>query len=247
MKNIGIWEDEYNIKTFNVDLNNKLTLWSLCGFLQQGADSHANYFKAGYSELIKQNKVWMLSRLKLKIFKQAFLNETIKIQTWVSFYDRLFSYRDYHVLDKNNEILAAARTAWIVYDINTKTISNVEFFVNNYMRFIDKCIINDKIEKLRFKELKDENRAFPVRFSDIDINKHVNNVKYIQWIVDSLSSEMMLNKDIKIFDMNYLSQARFGDEITICSEKVLENPSIYNLIIKNKNDNSEFCRAKVTF
>jgi len=247
MKNIGIWEEEYKIKTFNVDLNNKLTIWSLCGFFQQSATSHAAFFKAGYSNLIKENKVWMLSRLKLKIFKQPELDETIKINTWVNSFDRLFSYRDFHILDKNNEIISAARTAWIVYDINTKTVSNVEPFVNDYIKFIDKCIINDKTEKLKFKELKNENKSFPVRFSDIDINKHVNNIKYIQWIADSLSSEMMLGKNIGLFEMNYISQAHFGDEIIISYEKISEKPLIYYQIIKRKFDNKELCKAKIVF
>lgn len=247
MEKIGVWEEDYKIKTYNVDLNNKLTIWSLCGFLQQSAGSHANFFKAGYSNLIKENKVWMLSRIKFKIIKQPKLNETIKIKTWINKYDRLFSYRDFHILDKNNEIISSARTAWILYNFNKKTVANVEPFVNDYIKFIDKCIIKEEVNKLNFKDLKNITPSFPVRFSDIDINKHVNNIKYIQWIADSLPFEMMSGENVSLFEMNYNSQAHFGDDIIINYEKISENPLTYYHIIKSKKNNTEFCKSKITF
>ena len=51
--------------------------------------------------------------------------------------------------------------------------------------------------------------------SDIDMNQHVNSMKYLQWAIDTLSLNEIMNKKINRLDINYLREALYNQDITI--------------------------------
>ena len=72
-----------------------------------------------------------------------------------------------------------------------------------------------KLEKLT-KEMNKNN--FKVRYGDIDSNMHVNNVKYVEWAIESLPLDIVLNYELKELSVIFEKECRYGAEITASYE-----------------------------
>nr|MDA3824149.1 thioesterase [Bacteroidales bacterium] len=84
-----------------------------------------------------------------------------------------------------------------------------------------------------------------VRYSDLDIVGHVNNVKYIEWCTDVLDSELLINKGVADFEINFMSEAKSGEKVEISTSEMKD--SVVWLSGKNLVTEKECFRAKITF
>jgi acyl-ACP thioesterase len=83
---------------------------------------------------------------------------------------------------------------------------------------------------------------FRVHFSDIDVNRHVNSTKYLEWIIDSHSQEHLETKEITSLEMSFLSEAMANDEVTVYSE---ESGGLELCSVRRSVDDKEICRARL--
>ncbi len=90
---------------------------------------------------------------------------------------------------------------------------------------------------------------FPVRYSDIDLYRHVNNARYIQWIMDGYSLEMHTDFEPGVFEINFVSEAKMGDEVVIQTESLESSSSEPSFLhcIRRKEDGREICLARVVW
>jgi acyl-ACP thioesterase len=79
------------------------------------------------------------------------------------------------------------------------------------------------------------------RYSDIDVNEHVNSARYIAWIVDSYPLEHHQHHELKLIELNYLGETRGGSAISICSEESAPGEWSHSLV---RPDGAEVCRAR---
>ena len=92
------------------------------------------------------------------------------------------------------------------------------------------------VEEVQFQDVEEpiSVTSFNVRKTDLDLNKHVNNVRYIEWALSCL------NDDIKstAIDIQFKAEATLGDTITVLSTNLNENDSndfIHQLVKKSNN------------
>ena len=88
-------------------------------------------------------------------------------------------------------------------------------------------------------------RSVQVTYGDLDINGHVNNVRYIDWILNGLPYDYLKTHELKEMEINYLAEASYDDEILVSSEKK-EASHFFHSLIRN-GDNTEFCRARTAW
>jgi len=69
-----------------------------------------------------------------------------------------------------------------------------------------------------------------VRYSDIDMHHHVNNTIYIEWILDSYPFEMNQTHQIHTFEINFLAESSYGDEISVHTEPVENFPLPFSTV-----------------
>ena len=73
----------------------------------------------------------------------------------------------------------------------------------------------ERLEKVKNEEYVSN---FKVRYSDIDFNKHVNNVKYVQWVMDSVSQDIREEYELKEIDILFEHECYYNDEIKCVCE-----------------------------
>jgi len=210
----SVWIDEYPVYSFTVDIAGRLQVPVLCQFMQESAWHHARHMELGYEELLRRNLVWVLTRQIIQIDKHPHWQDTVQIQTWPTGCDPFFCYRDFHILNEKEEIIARASTSWSVINLATRRIEPTStYYAADRPRHSVQAFPGRTFEKIPQIEAGTEACRFSVRYSDLDPNQHVNNVKYIEWALNNFDADFHRRHQISELEINYLAEAFYGDSI----------------------------------
>lgn len=210
---IGLYN--YSIDAYLCDFRGKATLSMLGNFMLQVATKHADERGFGFSSMIGKNRVWVLSRMTIEIIEYPEYDTELKLRTWVSDVNKLFTERCFSFEDSNGNIIGYARSVWASIDMETRRLTNV-LELDGLLDFStgEPCPI-DPFKKILPVTDIDPDDKFTVKYSDIDINKHLNSMKYIEHFVDLFDIKLFNGKEIKRFEICYLNEAHYGASIDV--------------------------------
>ena len=251
MESLGkwTWEDEYLISSYEVDASGKMPLPTLGKFMQESAYNHANHLDFGYEQLKRKGLFWVLSRLLITIDKYPCWGDKIRIRTWTTGVEGLFAYRDFKVLDVKGEPIGGASSAWLILDTAKHRPQRQDMLKERNIFFSTEHALDRRPAKIPPLTEPMVGMSFPVHYSDLDLYGHVNNAKYMQWIMDSYPEELLRQNEIAIFEINFLAEAKMNDEIAIYTERIKSITSDFPKFsfrhsIKRKSDNRDICLAE---
>jgi len=95
----NIWQETYQIRSYEVDCHHRLSVLAIFNFMQEAASRHAEALGVSIQQLLAENYTWLLSRLKIKIASFSGWQDQINIRTWPSGAQRLFALRDFELQD----------------------------------------------------------------------------------------------------------------------------------------------------
>lgn len=236
---------EFEVEPFHVDFRGKLSMGLLGNHLLNTAGLHAKDRGFGILELNDHHYTWVLSRLAIEMNEMPYQDEKFFVKTWVENVYRLFTDRNFEILNSKRETIGCARSVWAMIDMTTRKpvdlLSLHDGNIKNYITQKD-CQI-EKPGRIKIGKAEVDSR-YIIKYSDIDFNKHLNSIKYIEHILDLFPLELYKKKSVKRFEIAYVAESYYGDELTFLKEKVGEDE--YNVeIIKNESD--VVIRSKVIF
>jgi len=232
----------FNILPFEVDFRGKLTLPHLTNYILNAAGYHANECGFGMLEINQSNHSWVLSRLVIEMVKYPEHYEKIQVQTWVENVMRMFTMRNFAILNKDGEILGYARTVWAMIDRTTR--KPLDLMQTNIPDFICKkeCPI-EKSGKIPLWE-DEPKEKFTIKYSDIDINQHLTSSKYVEHVIDAFTLHKFEKRDIHRFEIEFMAEGKFGETISLHKK---ENPdNEFFIELKNEAGNT-LSKSKIRF
>ena len=236
---------QFVAEPFHVDFNGRLTMGVLGNHLLNCAGFHANDRGFGIATLNEDNYTWVLSRLAIELDEMPYQYENFSVQTWVENVYRLFTDRNFAIIDKDGKKIGYARSVWAMINLNTRKPADLlTLHGGSIVDYV--CDEPCPIEKpSRIKVTSDQPIAtLTAKYSDIDINGHVNSIRYIEHILDLFPIELYKTKRIRRFEMAYVAVSYFGDELSFFCDEV--NANEFHVEVK-KNGNEVVCRSKVIF
>jgi acyl-ACP thioesterase len=212
-----IWPEEYLIHWYDTDLNGQLKMSALANYLQESAWRHANHLGFGYEDTQKRNEFWVIVSLMIKMIGSPEWGQRITVETWPKGIDRMFAYRDFKIMDADGAVIGAATSGWMILDQTTRRPKGVDI-VKPLLHLATHQDILDRNPPL-LMPLKDTatTETRQVRFSEVDQHGHVNNIRYIDWCLDALSSEWHHSHRITGMVINYLSELRADETLQIAT------------------------------
>jgi medium-chain acyl-[acyl-carrier-protein] hydrolase len=241
------FEKEYRIHVYETGPDGKLNLYSLFNYMQDIASDHAIRLGFGRDDLMRDNRFWVLSRIYAVIERWPLWEESIILKTWPNGTDKLFALRNYEVSYPDGRHIAYGTSSWLILDQNTKKVQRPDSILTHYnpglhnesspVRYATKleaAVENGKVSP-----------AFSVKVSDLDVNLHTNNVRYLKWASDTYSLDFIMNNDPQSAEINYLAESRFDEEISIRTSVDNLNASFHNHSIIRNHDKKELCRIRI--
>lgn len=239
---IGIYE--FPIDAYLTDFRARATLPMIGGFMLQAATKHAEERGFGYNEMTGNKRAWVLSRMAIEIYEYPQNDTVMTIKTWVADVNRLFTERYFAFENDEGKNLGYAKTVWASIDLATRRPTNVNDLEKlvSYIYKEGECPIEGLKKIPALKDNYEVVSEFDVKYSDIDINKHLNSMKYIEHMVDVFDINMYEQKEIKRFEINYVNEGRYGAQLEIIKREE-ESGSVY--ILEMKYGETTICSSRM--
>ena len=163
------------------------------------------------------NLVWIIAGYDIEVIRLPRFGEEITIETEALSYNRLFCYRRFTIYDEVGQELIHMMTTFVLMDRDSRKVHAVEpEIVAPYQsEFSKKLLRGPKYQSLENPISKD----YHVRFYDLDMNGHVNNSKYLDWIFEVMGADFLTHYIPNKINLKYVKEVRPGGVITSAVER----------------------------
>jgi acyl-ACP thioesterase len=212
--------------------------------MQDAASKHAQALGVSVRRLLSENYTWLLSRLKIKIVSYPGINDRIQIATWPSGTRRLFALRDFELRNGSDQVIAAAVSAWLVIDVQRRRPVRILPFVERLKPLEGHHVLSDTLDKLPGLKNRSYEKKFNARYGDLDINQHVNNVSFVEWLVEGVPSSLLNTSVPAQLEINFLAEAFYEDCILAACHPRDPDNMVYHHSLIRQQDGRELARAR---
>ena len=233
---------DFHVRAYEVDQQENVRLAALCNYLQESAGNHADALGVGYKEMISANLFWALSYLSVSVHRYGKRKDTLRIETWPVGFHRFYAMRDFAILDAQYKPIGYAQSTWLVVDLKSRKPVRVPAFIIDLLNAKPVPVYQMKNFDLFRPEGESE---FRVRKSDLDLNNHVNHVRFIEWAIESVPAVQVSGLMVAQIEISFRSEGLLDDRIIVRSQRSPESEQteFYHKGY-HKENNTELFRAK---
>ncbi len=198
-QNICFKEDDFDAK-------GNIKASSLMYAFQEIASAHAESLGLGFDDLIANNYIWVLTKLRFEIKEKFAADRDYILRTYPRPRKGVTFYRDYYIYD-GDVLMAVGTSQWCIINFETRRIERAKLDFDG--EFIDHEPFEKGIEKFKVdQDVLVQIGVHKVVEDDLDDNEHVNNCRYADMVEDVLAGHV----DYSIY---FSKEALLGDEIML--------------------------------
>ncbi|KAL8196394.1 hypothetical protein R6Q57_024689 [Mikania cordata] len=213
------------VRSYEVGPDKAVTLQSILNLLQETALNHVwmsgllgDGFGATHG-MMKNNLIWVVSRMQVQVDQYPIWGEILEIDTWVGASGKNGMRRDWEIRSHTTGIVfARATSTWVMMNEKTRRLSKMPNEVRAEISpwFINKqAIVEESPEKIN--KLDDSakyiNSGLQPKRSDLDMNYHVNNVKYVGWMLEAIPDEYLETYQLSNIILEYRRECGSSDVV----------------------------------
>ena len=233
---------KYTVEPENIDFTSRATVSSMFNMILHAAGRDAHRRGFGIDVLAEKNYGWVLSRICFELDYLPAEYEEFTLHTWIGGYNRLASTRNFTLTNSEGREFGRAVSQWCMLDFDTRMPVDMNTLAKVHDGTIvdapSPCDAPKRIAAINSEPIAEHR----VAYSDIDFNRHMNTMRYIDFVFDSLPIEVPENISAMRMDMNFIKEALYGDNLSLVSES---GDNIYQFEIRN-SAGEPLCRMVLT-
>ncbi|KAI7727089.1 hypothetical protein M8C21_001702, partial [Ambrosia artemisiifolia] len=250
------YKEKFVIRCYEVGINKTATIETIANLMQEVGGNHAQclgYSTDGFSTttaMRKMHLIWVSSRMHIEVYKYPAWSDVVEIETWVQADGMVRTRRDWIIKDcANGEIIGRATSKWVMMNEDTRKLQRVSDDVREeYLVYCPTTLRlafpeenNNSLKKIaKLEDPAEYSRLGLVpRRSDLDMNKHVNNVTYIGWALESIPPEIIDTHELEAITLDYKRECQHDDIVdSLTSHEPISDSVITknNQLATNKKD-----------
>ncbi|XP_031404807.1 palmitoyl-acyl carrier protein thioesterase, chloroplastic-like [Punica granatum] len=218
-----VYRQTFIIRSYEIGPDKTATMETLMNLLQETALNHVtssglagNGFGAT-REMSLRKLIWVVTRIHIQVQRYSSWGDVVEIDTWVDAAGKNGMRRDWIIRDYHTkEIITRATSTWVIMNRETRRLSKIPeqvkqevipFYLNRLaIPHVENDV--DKIDKLTDGTAERIRSGLAPRWSDMDANQHVNNVKYIGWILESVPIKVLEAYHLTSITLEYWRECR---------------------------------------
>ena len=230
-----IYTDEFKMELKVIVKKNKIKNRAILEILENVAAYHSDNVNFGANEIGETKQAWILLDWKLEVLNRPTYGQTLTVNTWGRGMKKFFTRRDYEVYDENENLCAIATSKWSLIDIEKEKIERLTPEIINKYEPEEKSVFPDeKLGKLEVPTDFENCIDYKVIRKDIDINKHMHNLYYLDLAYEAMPEEVYNQRPFDHVRITYKKEIKLGDEL--CCKYTKQNEK-HIIVIENKNTN----------
>nr|MBR4280808.1 hypothetical protein [Clostridia bacterium] len=210
---LKIYSQDFRIASYQTDLTARMKPSAILEIMQEMAGAHAELLNVGRNRLLPMNLCWVLTRVEVRMDRYPVSGESITVETFPMPNRRVFFPRYFIFRDAKGQQIGCAGSLWVVLDITNRKMGNpaqIAAFMPDNSDLIAPLGTPATVEELPGDAVTAERQ--PV-YTDLDVNGHVNNTRYLDWCCNALGIDAMCSGIMKTFVVNYNQEILPGQEV----------------------------------
>lgn len=238
------FEKQFELRYFEMNKFGQATSTTILTLLEETAADHCHSINHSLYDLQNQNIGWVLLSGTMIMDRYPNYKEKITIRTWLSSYSMIKGIRENIIYDEEMNIIGRAKGLWVFFDIMRRRPTQIfDSIVEGWSFCSEESINHDITKKIKPIDTLAHVEEFKVNRFDVDTNHHVNNIRYLQWLMDSIPEDIIDNYYLHSIDGRFISEAQYGDTILSFTEKdVVDNSFVHT--IRTQKDNKVCATAR---
>ena len=203
-------------------------------YFQDIASGHFHLYGKGNDTLpYKYGVAWVYSKYKLKIYAKADFSENISVTSWVSKCDPVRVWQEMEI-KRGDRLLCEGRLESCLVNLKEAKLVKTPYIELPDDLVEDRLTSVDRFSRrMKFADDAEYRYTYTVRYTDLDNNRHMNNLHYVELFLNAFSPEFFDENTVTDFELQYISQAYYGDELRVFE---LREGDTHTLFAVNQND-----------
>ncbi len=231
------FEKQFELRYFEMNKFGEAKPTTILTLLEETAADHCHFIHHSLYDLEKQNIGWVLVSGIMIMDRYPKYKEKINIRTWLSGYSMIKGFRENIIYDENRNIIGRGKGLWVFFDIlRRRPVQIFDSIIESWSYCNEESIHHDITKKIKPTNSIVPVMEFRVNKFDVDTNQHVNNVRYLQWLLESTPDHIIDNYFLHSIDGRFISEAQYGDTVLAFTERDIEDDS-FNYTIRTQENN----------
>ncbi len=250
---------EFLAEPFHCDFSSRLFMGHLGNHLLNAADFHSNDRGYGMNYLMPRHRTWVLSRLAIEMEEMPKSYDRFFVETWVESAMKYFTARNFRISGQQEsgdgggeKVYGYGKSVWAMIDTETRQPVDI-FSINDAL--IKEYIEDEKPcpmasgSRVKVSAAAQLVRSIDTHYNDVDVNGHINSVKYIEHILDLFDIEYNKSHFLRRFEIAYVAESHQGDRLNFYMETVGDDEYCIKITktCKNSDQEVEVVRSKAKF
>ena len=212
MDNKNIDRFPFYAETFLADSKGRMRPSNICSSMLNFAYRHADARGFGSTSSLG----WVIARMGVHVERVPLEKERLRVDTWIRNLYHGFTDRCVRMVDKDGNEVVSMIATFAMIDLETRTSVDLSGDIGVAM---NGCLVPD--EQLALRRIPSINRT-PVEevtfkrrphYSDIDVNGHMNSIRYIDHILDAMPIEYIKSHDLTDIVVAYMQEGSAAEEL----------------------------------
>lgn len=212
-----ISESVFSVRFSDCDFTSRLRISSFFDYMEETAILDAEKNGYGIWKMVENGYTSVISRIKLRINNLPRWGEKLAVSTWTkSIYAHKVALRDYSIRDGRGNVVAEATSSWLLVNLKTGRAEDPELAPFLPTLYPEKSAISENLELFEARPNPREVLTKLACYSDLDLNRHVNNCRYVDWVLDALAADPEFKKrPLRSLQMNFLQGIAAGNRVRL--------------------------------
>ena len=207
------------VEPFQEDFQGHLSWANMGNMTLRIASLHAEAHGFGVTYMKEHQRGWVLSRLAIEMNAMPASLQGFSIATWVSRIFRQFTDRNFEYRDADGRIIGHGISTWALIDYQSRQPINLEHLPNGGF---SAAVLDEVPPIATYSRVRVTSPQLTLRrrcaVSDLDINGHVNSIRYLDMAMDMLPIEWHREHRLHRVELAYGLEGRCGDELEIAMQ-----------------------------
>jgi acyl-ACP thioesterase len=204
---------DFTVHSYEVDTEGLLAPRALFAFLQEAAGGDAA--RGGYTmeRLAEAGLVWVIQWMRVEVERYPARDEVLTVTTWARPFGRALAFREFDVVDACSGRVAVGTSRWAVVDLAARRLVRLPEFVRRSPVPDRPLALDREPAALAPADPAALERRFGVRRGDLDMVRHVNNTRYVEWALEAVPDEVQEGCRPSAFEIAFRREAVYGDVV----------------------------------